>query len=250
MNQIELYFAFRERFLALKGFLGISSWELEHFLIWQEQKRREHEQTSGNSEEKHTIPISGKIQRGNFPHGQARRLYLQWLLAKIGQKVGCQVWIAQQDHEKSWNEEPFKQISISSLPLPENRTPKGFLEEIAVLWLRKNEIVAAYEIDPKSSELITSLLRLYDLGVTFGKSQSQLCLVLPKQQFKQACQELAHPLFRQQQEKQRCVLMSVEDLANQGEHILRWATSPSAIENLLFDPEYTQGLSSEIEQAT
>ncbi len=247
LNQVEFYFAFRERFLALKGYFGVSAWELEHFLIWKEQERRKYERTSDNSEEEHITPISGKIQRWNLPHGQARRLYLQWLLAKIGQKVGCQVWIARQDHEKSWNEESFQQLSIPALPLSGNRTPLVLLEKIAVLWLQKNEIIAAYEIDPKRSELVTSLLRLYDLGVTCGKRQSQLCLVLPKQQFKQACQELAHPLFRQQQEKQRCVLMSVEDLASQGEHILRWATSPSAIENLLFDPEYTQELSSEIE---
>src|SRR5713101_6792571 len=36
VNQIELYFAYRERFLTLKESFGISAWELEHFLMWQE----------------------------------------------------------------------------------------------------------------------------------------------------------------------------------------------------------------------
>jgi hypothetical protein len=230
MNQIELYFAFRERFLALKESFGISAWELEHFLIWQEQQK-----------EKDTMSESRKTGRGNLPNGQTRRLHLQWLLAKIGNKVGYEVWIAQQDREKSWNGESFQDLSISSLPFAESGTLKIQLENVAVLWLRKNEVITAYEIDPKSTEIVTCLLHLYDFGVACAKRQLQLCLVLPKQYFDQASFELARPLFRQQREKLRCALMSIEDLASQGEHILRWATSPEIIEDLLFSPENIQG---------
>lgn len=245
-NQVELYFIFREHFLALKESFGISAWELEHFLIWHEQKLRGQARLSEDfgekqqKQRKHTMLELGKIERGNLPSGQARRLYLQWLLAKMGKKVGCQVWIAQQDHEKSWNEESFRHLSIPSLPLSEHGNLRTQLENVAVLWLRKNEVIAAYEIDPKNGELVASLLRLYDFGVIYAKRQPQLCLVLPRQQFEQASFELSRPLFCQQQEKLQCALLSIEDLVNQAEHILRWATSPVVIEDLLFFPKFVR----------
>jgi hypothetical protein len=243
VNQIDLYFAFRERFLALKESFGISAWELEHFLVWQEEQKKKSEDTPkfDQKQEKHAMSESRNAGRKTLPSGPDRRLYLQWLLAKIGNNVGYQVWIAQQDHGKSWNGESFQDLSISSLSFAENDTLKTQLENVAVLWLRKNEVITAYEIDPKSTEIVTSLLHLYDFGVTCAKHQLQLCLVLPKQYFEQAFFELARPLFRQQREKLRCALMSIEDLASQGEHILRWATSPTIIENLLFSPDNTQG---------
>lgn len=242
-NQIELYFAFRERFLALKESFGISAWELEHFLIWQAQQEQAYAPTlkqKRREQEKYRMSEPGKIGRGNLPSGQARRIYLQWLLAKIGKKVGYQVWIARQDHGKSWNNESFQQLSIPSLPFAEENPAQVQLENMAILWLQKNEVIVAYEIDPKSTEIVTSLLRLYDFGIACAKRQLQLCLVLPKQHFGQACFELSRPLFHQQREKLRCVLMSIEDLANQAEHILRWATNPVVIEALLFSPENAQ----------
>jgi hypothetical protein len=42
-DQIDLYFGFRERFLALKTAFGISAWELEHFLLWQKQQEQRKE---------------------------------------------------------------------------------------------------------------------------------------------------------------------------------------------------------------
>lgn len=241
-NQVELYFVFREHFLALKESFGISAWELEHFLIWHEQKLREQARPSEDfgekqqKQRKYTMLELGKIERGNLPNGQDRRLYLQWLLAKIGKKVGCQVWIAQQDHEKDWNGESFRHFSIPSLPFSGNSILRTQLENVAILWLRKNEVIAAYEIVSQSTEIAASLLRLYDLGVICARRQLQLCLVLPKQQFEQASFELSRPFFCQQREKLQCALLSIEDLENQAEHILRWATSLAVIEDLLFFP--------------
>lgn len=181
---------------------------------------------------------SGKGGRANLPGGQARRLYLQWLLAKIGKKVGYDVWIARQDHEKIWDGELFPELSIASLPFGERDASQ--LEEVALLWLRKNEVVAAYEIAPKSTAIVPSFLHVYDFGITCAKRPLHLCLVLPKPHFEQACAELSRPLFRQYQERLHWALMGIEDLASQAEHMLRWATSPTVIENLLVFPEQMQ----------
>lgn len=236
IDQVELYFAFRQRFLALKEAFGISAWELEHFLLWQMPKQEQKVHLE-QKQEKRIMIESGKGGRASLPNGQTRRLYLQWLLAKIGKQVGYDVWIARQDHEKIWDGEPFQELSISSLPFAERDVQ---LEEVAILWLRKNEVVAAYEIDPKSTAIVQSLLRLYDFGIACAKRPLHLCLVLPRPHFEQACAELSRPLFRQYQERLHWALMGIEDLASQAEHILRWATSPTVIENLLVFPEQMQ----------
>jgi hypothetical protein len=125
------------------------------------------------------------------------------------------------------------------VPFIEGRPLKVQLDDIAVLWLKKSEVIAAYEVDPKNAEIVTSLLRLYDFGIACSKRQLQLCLVLSKQHFEQACLELSRPLFSQRRDKLRWALMSIEDLTSQAEHILRWATSPAVIEDLLFSPDDT-----------
>ena len=45
-------------------------------------------------------------------------------------------------------------------------------------------------------------------------------------------------LFRQQRDKLRWAFMSTEDYAYQAEHILRWATSPTVIEDLFIFPTH------------
>lgn len=230
-SQVDLYFAFRERFLVLKTSFGISAWELEHFLQWQENKEQAEDAQQKTKERASSAQMA---RSGQLPARQARRWYMQWLLAKIGAKVGCQVWIARQDQEKYWNGECLGQFSLSALP---SSVCTAFpshthLEQTALLWLRKNEIVAAYEIDPKRTEIATSLLHLYDLGWAAVKRPIHLCLVLPKDLCAPAIAELSRPSLRQQQGRQRCFFIREEDLAANAEHILRWASSPEVIKQL------------------
>jgi hypothetical protein len=224
-NPIDLYFSFRERFLALKTAFGISTWELEQFLLWQKQQEQKREKAVALTGQK-----SGQISLRNEA---SRRLYLQWLLAKMGRRVGCQVWIARQDQEKSWKEEGLGQLSIPVLPVLENVSSATLLEEVAVLWLLKEEVIAVFEIALNEEDITTSLLRLYDLSLTLSRRRTRFCLVLPNQHFEQAHRAFSRPLFRQQQERHQCALASEENFTEHGEHILRWATSPSVIEDIV-----------------
>ena len=224
-DQIDLYFAFRERFLALKTAFGISAWELERFLLWQKQQEQ--------GREKAMAPAVQKGRHLPLLNEASRRLHLQWLLAKIGRKVGCQVWIARQDHEKSWHDEVFGQLSIPTFLALDNISSEALLEEVAVLWFLKDEVIAAYEIVPKGEDVTASILRLYDVSLTLARRRTRLCLVLPNQHFEQVHQAFSRPLFRQQQERHQCALMSEENLTEHGEHILRWATSPTVMEDVI-----------------
>jgi hypothetical protein len=161
-----------------------------------------------------------------------RRTHLQWLLAQIGLKVGCQVWIAGRDHEKVWKNDLLGSLSLPSLPQLQDSAFQPLIGQIAVLWLLKNDIVAAYEIET-TTDISASFLRLYDLGVLCSKRQVHLCMVTSKKSLEQMQFELSRPIFRRSDLRKRCTLMCEELLLQHAEHILRWATSPSVIHDII-----------------
>jgi hypothetical protein len=69
-----------------------------------------------------------------------------------------------------------------------------------------------------------------------------LCLVLPQQLLEQVSVELSRPLFQRQKGRQRWLLIREEDLAENGEHIRRWASHHDVIERLAFSPEQEKEL--------
>src|SRR5215472_15629069 len=42
--------------------------------------------------------------------------HIQWLLARLGRKVGYRVWVASNDHNKVWNQERLGDLSLKTLP--------------------------------------------------------------------------------------------------------------------------------------
>jgi hypothetical protein len=115
----------------------------------------------------------------------------------------------------------------------ENVSSATLLDDVAVLWLLKEEVIAVFEIALNEEDITPSLLRLYDLSLTLARRRTRFCLTLPKQRFEQVHRVFSRPLFRQQQERHQCALVSEENLTEHGEHILRWATSPTVIEDII-----------------
>jgi type II restriction enzyme len=162
---------------------------------------------------------------------QDTHTHLQWLLAKLGQKVGCSVWIAVNDHQKVWKNERLGDLSLSSLPLFTDSAFQHIIRRIDVLWLHQETIVAAYEIE-HTTDIAMGLLRLYDLGALCSHAE-YLCIVAPHDRFRRIQFELSRPAFQGQEMHHRCRLISEELLLEEEEHMLRWAGSLSVIENLL-----------------
>ncbi len=144
-DPIEAYFAFRTRFLDLAQTLSISSWELEHLASWH-ARRNPKEGDDGKAQassdisrdnyrapsQKLTCVLARKSEakNGNVSDTQGKvsgahteecmvscRTHLQWLLAKLGHKVGCRVWIAANDHGKECQQERLGSLSLPSLPV-------------------------------------------------------------------------------------------------------------------------------------
>ena len=159
--------------------------------------------------------------------------HLQWMLAKIGQKVGCQVWIAINDHSRMWKNERLGDLSIKVLPILVGSAFQRIISRIDVLWLQGDSVVAAYEIE-HTTDISTGLLRLYDLGVLFPERDLSLCIVTPTERLKRVQFELSRPLFEGHEMRKRCTLITEEIMLRHEEHILRWAGSPSVIEDLAY----------------
>ncbi len=256
------YVAFCRRFISLAQSLGISLQELEHVCSWYEQqnlhldrpKKEEaralpagggdrqasiQEQTYAfmtRSQTKATSTTGEENRSDNFSHEKplvSCRTHLQWLLAKIGRKVGCRVWIATSDHEKIYKNERLGDLSLPFLPLLANSAFQKIICRIDVLWLLDDDIVAAYEIEQAHTDVCTSLLRLYDLGALLSSRMPHLCVVAPRDRFGKIRFELSRPTFHAHDMWKRCALISEELLLQHAEHILRWASSPSVVKDLI-----------------
>src|SRR6266436_3107573 len=252
-SPIEAYFAFRTHFLSLAQALGLSLWELEHIVTWKGQRilseqiaRKMTRSTSLfewkaiaiHPETRDNLSIEGEEEHQCQKSEQegSDHTHIQWLLAKIGHQVGCDVWIAANDHSKSWNGERLGDVSLKTLPPLVDTAFRRIINLIDVLWLRGDEVVAAYEIEHTTS-ISSGLLRLYDLDALCPTRIMHLCVVIPNPSLKRFQAVLARPAFQRLNMQKRCLIILEETLLQQAEHILRWASSPTVITRLAMKME-------------
>lgn len=247
-SPIEAYFTFRTRFVSLAQALGVSLWELEHIVTWKgqrilgEQVARKMTRSSSLFEGKDVavhpktiknLPIEGEEERQwqKSEQENSDHTHIQWLLAKIGHRVGCDVWIAANDQSRSWNGERLGDLSLKGLPPLVDSASHRIINLIDVLWLRADEVVAAFEIEHTTS-IASGLLRLYDLDALCPTSTMHLCIVIPHPALKRFQSVLARPAFQRLNMQTRCLIIQEEALLEHAEHILRWASSPMIITRL------------------
>ncbi len=252
-SPIEAYFAFRTHFLSLARSLGVSSWELEHLVTWKgqqslgEEAARKMTRSSSlfgaqvipiHSETMDTLSTDREVEQQSQKNERdmSDHTRIQWLLARIGHQVGCDIWIAANDQSKSWNGERLGDLSLKTLPPLLDSLSRRFIHLIDVLWLRGDDVIAAYEIEHTTS-ISSGLLRLYDLDALYPTSIMHLCIVVPNPSLKRIQAVLARPAFQRLHMQERCLIIQEEALLEQAEHILRWASSPSVITRLALSME-------------
>jgi hypothetical protein len=101
-----------------------------------------------------------------------------------------------------------------SLPPLANAEFQRILSRIDVLWLDRDQVVAAYEIE-HTTDISTGLLRLYDLGALCPLT-SHLCVVVPRDCLRKIQFELSRPAFNRQDVRNRCGIIT-EELLLEGE---------------------------------
>jgi hypothetical protein len=258
-NPIEDYFSFRESFLSLATALHLTVWQLEHFSAWYGNEKQvvngsvagqEVVETNNGSttsiitnaestqidergqqtSAKIILPIS--IQDDDVQAVSAHT-HIQWLLAKIGRKLGCRIWVAGNDQNKIWKDERLGDLSLKTLPnLWMDSEFQRIITLIDVLWLKgTNTVTAAFEVEHTTS-IYSGLLRMSDLVALSPNINFPLYIVTPDVRLDKVRQELSRPTFQALELHKRCGFFSEEMLLQNAEYIMRWADNPSAIDRL------------------
>jgi hypothetical protein len=121
---------------------------------------------------------------------------IQWLLLYLGEQMGLDLWVAQNDRGKSFAGNAFRDLSRlrSSLPVQFDPATNRTIELIDVLWLRGNTIVAAFEIE-HTTAIYSGLLRMADLVTMQPNISIPLYIVAPDERREKVQRETNRPIF-------------------------------------------------------
>jgi hypothetical protein len=159
--------------------------------------------------------------------------HIQWLLATVGRRLGCKVWIAANDHAREWQGERLGALSIRRLPTlglePESQRIVSLVD---VVWLRgTNRVVAAFEVELTTS-VYSGLLRMADLATLSPNLSFPMYVVAPDARLARVERELRRPTFQLLELHRRCGFFSTESLVESADQIARWGSGPEAIARL------------------
>lgn len=121
---------------------------------------------------------------------------VQWLLLKLGNDMGLDVWVANNDRSREFNGHRFCDLPRmkQELPLQFDAATNRTIELIDVLWLKGNAIVAAFEIECTTS-IYSGLLRMADLITMQPNLKIPLYLVAPDERRNKVITEVNRPTF-------------------------------------------------------
>jgi len=121
---------------------------------------------------------------------------MQWLLLKLGNDMGLDVWVARNDRNRRYKGNRFTELPRlkDELPLQFDEATTRTIELIDVLWLKGNAIVAAFEIESTTS-IYSGLLRMADLIAMQPNLNIPLYLVAPDKRRGKVIAEVNRPTF-------------------------------------------------------
>jgi hypothetical protein len=150
---------------------------------------------------------------------------VQWLLLKLGNDMGLDVWVARNDRERSINGTRFSDLPRMRRDLPRqfddatNRT----IRLIDVLWLEGNSIKAAFEIECTTS-IYSGLLRMSDLIAVQPNLNIPLYIVAPEERRDKVKEEVNRPTFSRLSPPMRdvCRFISISTLQENVSRVGTW----------------------------
>jgi hypothetical protein len=121
---------------------------------------------------------------------------IQWLLLHLGSQMGLDVWVARNDRSKSYRGNVFEDIPRlrPNLPTQFDAATNKTIELIDVLWLDRNAIVAAFEIEHTTS-VYSGLLCMSDLISMQPNLNIRLYIVAPDERWDKVSREVNRPTF-------------------------------------------------------
>lgn len=136
----------------------------------------------------------------------------QYLLAKIGQIVGCKIFIASNDRKRTFNKIDLGQFSVNTLPnLGLNNEATSRISLIDVIWLKQNAPMCAFEVETSTS-VYSGLLRMSDLIAVVPALNIKLYIVAQEERRNKVLSELSRPTFRKIGLNDYCEFISIDEL--------------------------------------
>ena len=144
----------------------------------------------------------------------------QLQLARLAERSGLDVWIARNDRSASVDGVRLGDLSLDALPRGLPADAERVIGLIDVLWLRRNNYVAAFEIEA-STPIYSGLTRMGDLVALMPNFRIDLFIVAPESKRDRVFQEITRPLFQLGLDpplETRCRFIALERLAEAFEH--------------------------------
>jgi hypothetical protein len=153
----------------------------------------------------------------SIPSADRIHVKIQWSLIHLGQAEGCSVWVPINDRNLSYQGIPFSENTLTKLPnfgFEEN--VRRIVQNIDVLWIKKNVIRKAFEIESTTS-IYSGLLRLNDLALSQPNNQIDLYIAASESRKLQVYNQLIRPSF--QSLLPVCKFVTFENIEKQTGHL-------------------------------
>jgi hypothetical protein len=108
--------------------------------------------------------------------------------------MGFEVWVARNDRSRTIDGTTLGALSVEQLPVRFDEDTRATIELIDVLWVERNRIEAAFEIEASTS-IYSGLLRMADLVALQPHSDIPLFIVAPEERRRAVFREIRRPVF-------------------------------------------------------
>jgi hypothetical protein len=120
----------------------------------------------------------------------------QSALIDIGRAEGCSVWVPPNDRGLSYRGSPFSARTVSRLPnFGFDENTRRIVQNIDVLWLSKNIIQKAFEVE-ESTTIYSGLLRLNDLVLAQPNTRIDLYIAARRSRRQKVFNQFIRPSFQ------------------------------------------------------
>lgn len=172
-------------------------------------------------------------------------LRAQFALVALGKIVGCSVWVASNDRNRSHEGSLLGDGCLAKLPgMGLSAEASRAIGLIDVIWFSKNAPLYAFEVEATTS-VYSGLLRMSDLVEEVPALKMDLFIVAPKSREGKVMRELARPTFRRIGLADVCRVIAIEELEDLARRVsaLKGHVHPSLILTI------AQGLEEEFQSA-
>lgn len=150
-----------------------------------------------NAFPQHKATATAAEAEGIEPVSDRAHVKVQSDLIQLGRAEGCSVWVPPNDRNLSYRGSGFASITLDRLPnfgFEENT--RRIVHNIDVLWLTKNVIRKAFEVESTTS-IYSGLLRLNDLVLAQPNNSIDLYIVADGKRRDRVLNQLIRPSFQE-----------------------------------------------------